>query len=121
MKGEGWELAMKEHYVSFGGKGGHRVDVLGIFDLVFWKDGNWIGIQCCSKSDMATHQVKMEASPWLKRWIECPRHSAMLVGWYPWADEERRDEFVSLQAELRKSRVVWQQVFEFWLPSGSPF
>jgi hypothetical protein len=70
LKASGWTVEKVEYWLSFGGRGGVRKDLLGGIDILAVRPGETLGVQATSKSNVSARVKKIAAEPRLKVWVE---------------------------------------------------
>lgn len=64
LRDEGWALVeVVEHWQAFGSRGGYRKDLFGFVDILALGEGEILGVQACSRGDVATRCAKIADHP----------------------------------------------------------
>lgn len=70
LRGRGYIAAVVEHYEAFSG---HKHDLFGFIDILAVGDGETVGIQVTSRSNMASRRRKIRDAPEL--------NELLIAGW----------------------------------------
>mgnify|MGYP000943654878 CR=1 FL=1 len=103
-RGEGYLCGNVENKL-----GKFSADLFGLFDFVALGYKQTIGVQACSASggEIDQHKAKMLASRHLER-VFAAGWEIHLIAFYPWRDEDRRDEFKQARlVRTGKDEYVW--------------